>query len=188
MHTSLEVDPLDGVSIGEQTSGECRVCPEGAACEAEGTTLAALDVNKGYYRFDDEAVVIYPCPWGSSACNGANGDSSAGGGTCAEGYEGHLCQSCQRDFYENGYAKTCEKCRPASPWWVYALVLASCAGLAWPAYKLHKLIKSYLLEMGLIDGETGATQEHGDVGSWEKVQDNCKTIFYTWQVGSALSY
>ena len=50
---------------GPTSAGGCRSCPpQGAVCE-EGTTLATLVIEEGFYRASYDAETVYPCPMGS---------------------------------------------------------------------------------------------------------------------------
>ena len=98
---------------------ECKLCPDGAQCDEEHTTLSTMDVGEGNFRFSTSAAKVYPCPQGEAACvgsrnvgldgaiisNGTNvstsngististiddGLSAAGASLCAPGYEGAL--------------------------------------------------------------------------------------------------
>ena len=43
--------------------GKCRSKPdEGVVVASEGTTLASLEVERGYYRFSATAETVYHCP------------------------------------------------------------------------------------------------------------------------------
>ena len=40
---------------------ECISCPDGAKCN-EGTTLANMWIEEGYFRFTAESTHVYECP------------------------------------------------------------------------------------------------------------------------------
>ena len=70
----------------ESPSGDCTFCTERMVCHAKGTTLATLEIKKGYWRSSPESEGIYACPFGDTdACPGGNGTAES---LCAEGYTG----------------------------------------------------------------------------------------------------
>ena len=70
---------------------ECVSCDGLAADCPEGTFLATLDVDKGYYRFRSDSKDIIKCPT-RAACGGG---TSVADDSCNEGYHGALCSACQ---------------------------------------------------------------------------------------------
>jgi hypothetical protein len=76
--------PEDSAQNGTHT---CRPCPDGASC-SEGTTLATLTIDRGFFRFSNTSTTLYLCPWGKAACPGNLG--SFGRTICAEGFDGPL--------------------------------------------------------------------------------------------------
>ena len=76
-------------------SASCESCPKGSTC-TEGTTLATIAIDAGYFRFTAESDHIYECPLGKVACPGTpertlENTSLYRLALCARGYQGALC-------------------------------------------------------------------------------------------------
>jgi len=86
---------------------DCRVCPVGTGC-AQGSTIEALPLLRGYYRVGDDNIDVRKCPDADVNCSTTFGTascvSSSGcvGGTnarnlCGPGLNGTFCRSCEQD-------------------------------------------------------------------------------------------
>ncbi|KAH8068842.1 alpha-ketoglutarate-dependent dioxygenase alkB-like protein [Aureococcus anophagefferens] len=83
----------------------------GFVCEDFGQTLDAVVTKGGRYRASPRAEKTYECPGARRACPRGN---ATGAASCASGYAGARCGSCDRDHYRamtRDGGMTCEKCR-----------------------------------------------------------------------------
>lgn len=102
----------------------CNRAKDGTACVADGTTLATLDIKKGWYRFATSSDKLYECPV-KDACAGSgvqNGNASAGisnaslssaeyrASLCGRGYVGAICSACDKMFYADTITRECMEC------------------------------------------------------------------------------
>lgn len=83
----------------------CFDCPEHSMCDTNGSFINVLS---GYWRSGYFSSNIYKC-YINEACIGED--------SCAEGYEGPLCNTCaisnSEKFYKNSSNK-CESCNKAA--------------------------------------------------------------------------
>ncbi|KAK7254174.1 hypothetical protein SO694_00008589 [Aureococcus anophagefferens] len=89
----------------------CKRCAAGFVCEDFGQTLDAVVTKGGRYRASPRAEKTYECPGARRACPRGN---ATGAASCASGYAGARCGSCDRDHYRamtRDGGMTCEKCR-----------------------------------------------------------------------------
>ena len=80
----------------------CKSCPTGATCSG-GSSMV---VKNGYWRSSIDSEVVYSCEY-SAACIGGSSDDQLG--SCATGYAGVMCQSCEVGYTMNSDYK-CAKC------------------------------------------------------------------------------
>ena len=83
--------------------GECTLCPMGTTCAENGaSTMAALDLDPGYWRIGNYTDVVHPCPI-AQGCKGGTAfvgaDGVPGDGYCAVGYTGVLCAAVGSCFF-----------------------------------------------------------------------------------------
>ena len=89
------LDSLEhGADVKNGTS--CKPCPTGASC-VQGTTLATLSVDNGFWRASRASSEVIKCPY-EAACaadkeNAIDFNTSA---SCAEGYQGPVCGATTR--------------------------------------------------------------------------------------------
>jgi hypothetical protein len=88
----------------------CHDCPSYATCPGGNSLI----LNSGYWRESALTSDVHLCP-NSEACAGGINSS------CADGYSGVLCSSCQQGYYLVGTVK-CEQCES-----VPVIVVRSCA-------------------------------------------------------------
>ncbi|KAH8058285.1 alpha-ketoglutarate-dependent dioxygenase alkB-like protein [Aureococcus anophagefferens] len=89
----------------------CKRCAAGFVCEDFGQTLDAVVTKGGRYRASPRAEKTYECPGARRACPRGN---ATGAASCASGYAGARCGSCDRDHYRamtRDGGMTCETCR-----------------------------------------------------------------------------
>ena len=84
--------PLDGDDADDFSCEQCATIDggEGVNCESPGATLASLPIRPGYWRSNNESLVVFECLH-SKACKGATTMSSSEA-YCAAGYSGP-CES-----------------------------------------------------------------------------------------------
>ena len=126
----LNPEPPAGVT---NFTGECLRCPDGANCDARGTTLATMKMVEGNWRSGDDSNKTVEC-YTSDACkeNAANQTIKWElDNQCARGHTGPICNVC-REGYSKTVAGVCEECEDtAVPTnMVIFFVLASLASLA----------------------------------------------------------
>merc|ERR1719482_781289 len=91
--------------------GFCRECGEnvgdyylkGATCDAaNGTTVATLEIEQGYFRFSPDTTFLYPCPEDDDACRGSSPAAEGyGDGLCYTHAHGPLCMLCEEDYFRD---------------------------------------------------------------------------------------
>jgi hypothetical protein len=96
---------------------ECLNCPAGAICQNSGLVLSELQLQPGQWRAFSNSTSVYSCPNGADACLGGrrvcNSSSSVlqCGASCARGYKGPMCDSCQSEPVRFGKgSKSCVDC------------------------------------------------------------------------------
>ena len=87
-----QAKPLDGDDADDFSCEQCATIDggEGVNCESPGATLASLPIRPGYWRSNNESLVVFECLH-SKACKGATTMSSSEA-YCAAGYSGP-CES-----------------------------------------------------------------------------------------------
>ena len=69
----------------------CKPCPTGASC-VQGTTLATLSVDNGFWRASRASSEVIKCPYEAAcAADKENAIYFNASGSCAEGYQGPVC-------------------------------------------------------------------------------------------------
>lgn len=86
--------PVAG-SFGKGT--DCKPCPEGGICPGGNRIVP----KPGYWNSGEESGFVTPCDPPERCLGGATS-------TCASGYTGTLCSSCDKDFYADG--SSCHAC------------------------------------------------------------------------------
>ena len=86
----------------------CEKCPTGFVCDNEGVVLATAKVKPGFWRADDTALRVMPCP-NKLGCNGSTSAASGSGG-CALGHEGPFCSLCSSNFTRFSEESLCTPC------------------------------------------------------------------------------
>ena len=71
---------------------KCETCVLGAVCGEPGVTLTNMATERGYYRFEVDAVKVYSCPTPLNCIGGSLLNTSRGG--CGVGADGPLCSQC----------------------------------------------------------------------------------------------
>ncbi|CAN0546952.1 unnamed protein product, partial [Laminaria digitata] len=94
------------------TDVSCEQCAsieeeDGVDCESPGATLASLPISPGYWRSNNESLVVLEC-FHVKACKGATTMSSSED-YCAKGYSGPYCAVCGDD-YGSGVGHSCHPC------------------------------------------------------------------------------
>ena len=86
----------------------CTPCLLGANCSVEGTTVATLHLERGYWRANENSTTLYRCPDASAASTGCIGGV---GDPCKASLRGAYCRVCVDDswFYDEG-ASECKVC------------------------------------------------------------------------------
>lgn len=99
----------------------CMECPDGGEC-SQGTTLATITVEDGYYRFSSTSSEVYPCGDGHCKETSLTGDA-----ICSdEKSMGPLCSYCEEGFYMDTLDHVCQKCACNSEQ-IVNLLLVLCA-------------------------------------------------------------
>ena len=98
---------------------ECVECFQRVTCHA-GSTLATLDIEKGFWRENSDSTTIYECPGGKSSCRG--GVAKTGDTICGDNFLGRLCTLCESGYFFARISGRCKKCTRASKEVVYAVV------------------------------------------------------------------
>ncbi|KRX06148.1 Fibrinogen, alpha/beta/gamma chain, C-terminal globular domain [Pseudocohnilembus persalinus] len=107
--------PQSYYSFNNNTS-ECIICMQNAICEGSDRII----VKSGFWRISNSSSDIFECKNNPDSCLGG-----ADNFTCAQGYVGALCESCDYlgDFWGDEYGKQsdfiCEKCQKH---WMYLKV------------------------------------------------------------------
>ena len=94
---------------------DCHTCPVGTLC-AQGSTLEALPLARGFFRVDGTTTDVRKCPDADANCSTTFGsdacESSSGclGGTnassmCAPGLTGTFCRTCDQDSTDVYYVE-----------------------------------------------------------------------------------
>jgi hypothetical protein len=68
---------------------DCSQCPLQATCLGGDR----ISVNPGFWRYNRETIMIYPCK-NTDACPGGYLETGPTPVPCAEGYKGYLCTKC----------------------------------------------------------------------------------------------
>ena len=74
-----------------ENNGDCVECPRGTSC-SQNSTLATINVSRGYWRYSVRSTELYRCSFGgggSSPCLGGLGT-----GFCAADHSGPKCEVC----------------------------------------------------------------------------------------------
>ncbi|KAI9144647.1 hypothetical protein BKA69DRAFT_724232 [Paraphysoderma sedebokerense] len=124
-------------------SAPCNACPTGFECPGHST--AQPIVKSGYQMLESVAVVECPNP---IACGPNN--------TCALGYAGSLCGSCQEGFYKLG--RSCHQCALGSIPFIVTAVLATiglwiliwCLGLVWNYILVFPIAVFFLQDLAFL--------------------------------------
>lgn len=75
-------------------AAECKDQPTGVVTSSTGTTLATLQLAKGYYRTSGESHIVLECYRKDSCVGGLNASNY-----CAAGYEGPCESNEQHTFH-----------------------------------------------------------------------------------------
>lgn len=79
-------DILEGVTFSSNSTvpaADCKVLPVGTDASGAGTTLATLNLAKGYYRTSNESHIVLMCYQKDACTGGIDADNY-----CAAGYRG----------------------------------------------------------------------------------------------------
>ena len=134
------------VQQGEGTL-ECAICPVGSDCASEGTTLATLPLQVGYYRTSNASDDLRRCPdfGNSSGCIGGIG---SGEGPCKASLRGPYCTLCvvtSASHFYDAETSTCLPCEneEVTPSLIAAAVVVVVIGaLAWERLEPHRNVPS----------------------------------------------
>ena len=85
----------------------CKQCPEGTTC-VDGATLATLQLEPGYFRFNRDSSQIYECKGKNRNCDGGKHVETQ----CAAASKGPLCAKCEPG-HTMVYTGRCEACGDA---------------------------------------------------------------------------
>ena len=160
-----------------------------------------MRIKRGWYRSNNQAEEIYPCPQGADACIGgrpwdgfdvdertrfgANATTlapwSAGQELCASGYEGQLCGTCSSHFFRDAIDRTCLSCSSerAAEWYVYATAVIVCVFVAeglFTLYKRWKDAKAKRIRKRLKKSSNWHSRD------WQVYKDNLITVGFTFQI------
>jgi len=145
----------------------CEICPDNANCTG-GDSILPLT---GYWHSSQYSTQIHRCPHVADVCEY--------NGTCAEGYVGHLCGSCDQGYGSLG-PFNCGKCLPRRAQWgiyfatsfVSVLFVTYTVQVIWrgnrvggtaeaPAYYITILVKfiQYLVILGSMPAEWPSSVE-----------------------------
>lgn len=78
--------------------GVCMNCHRGMVCEDRGLVVEDVAVKSGHYRATTRSTHTYTCRSGKKGCPGTT--NQTGEARCAQGYEGVICGSCAKDYFE----------------------------------------------------------------------------------------
>ena len=123
-------DRCDLCEAGYYMHGDdCRGCPNHGDCDAEGSELATLAVDAGYWRASTAATDVYACPRGSARCPGGYGNGSEP--YCERGATGALCDTCEAGRYSSAADDdACVECAGSTKATLYAAVYAAVVAVA----------------------------------------------------------
>ncbi|CAN0474426.1 unnamed protein product, partial [Laminaria digitata] len=96
---------------------------DGVDCESPGATLASLPISPGYWRSNNESLVVLEC-FHVKACKGATTMSSSKD-YCAKGYSGPYCAVCGDD-YGSGVGHSCHPCDDTQAHFLIAMGVLFC--------------------------------------------------------------
>lgn len=82
---------------------ECKSCPKGAICPGGAVLLMKPD----YWRPSEKSDVVYECPYPAACVGSKTAEDYLG--SCEDGYYGHMCQSCAKDYSRTSNNR-CVKC------------------------------------------------------------------------------
>ncbi|EGB03550.1 hypothetical protein AURANDRAFT_67927 [Aureococcus anophagefferens] len=154
--------------------GGCLDCPRGARC-AVGATVGTLEITRGYWRSGERSDRVEAC---------FRRRSCVGGGACAEGYLGPLCNACSDGFHAVPWRTTvgaldCARCPGPLPTAAAACLvgfLVVAAALAGRAYVATGLESARRRVRGLV-----APRFAGD---WAAPTSWLKIVWATYQIVS----
>ncbi|KAH8074917.1 hypothetical protein JL720_10666 [Aureococcus anophagefferens] len=154
--------------------GGCLDCPRGARC-AVGATVGTLEITRGYWRSGERSDRVEAC---------FRRRSCVGGGACAEGYLGPLCNACGDGFHAVPWRTTvgaldCARCPGPLPTAAAACLvgfLVVAAALAGRAYVATGLESARRRVRGLV-----APRFAGD---WAAPTSWLKIVWATYQIVS----
>ena len=95
----------------------CNPCPPNAECPLN-TSLATLNVSRGYWRASPSSAVLTDCglfvgndDGGDTRCAGGTDAGEGGDGYCEDGFTGPECQLCSAKDHHLVDGVRCERCR-----------------------------------------------------------------------------
>lgn len=118
-HMMLDCAPCPpGTHNTQEGQGSCKLCPQGANCDAGGVVRAVS--RQGWYRVS--MGVYHPCN-PPELCAGSN--------QCAGNHEGMMCANCKEDYTVHGLLAASQwKCAKCVHWGIN-LTMISCMVLVW---------------------------------------------------------
>ena len=113
-HSATSVDAKAGGGSADRY--KCTACLSDATCAAN-TTLATVDLHRGFWRLGARSTTLSACLWANNftACRGGADAGSGGDGYCEGGFRGPLCQLCTNaSYYFRESDVTCSECPHAA--------------------------------------------------------------------------
>ncbi|EGB07107.1 hypothetical protein AURANDRAFT_65159 [Aureococcus anophagefferens] len=146
--------------------GSCVPCLDDAACP-RGTTLATVDVVRGFWRADAASTTVVAC----GAAADCRGGAAAGDASCGPNVRGRLCEACDPGKWRDDVSGSCRNCSrdrgaKVAAGLLWGIAVAACFwSLVW-ASKIHTpaALQRASIRESLRDSGGGAPQSAEDGG------------------------